>query len=122
MNQKIVHVRLEYEEALNAKKDILSSELELIRIIKIMKRYSSLRNEEVRLKMRLRRKSSECLTEIRRIQKALPTLEIPQSVKRIEREVYHLTKTPKVTKEKKETNLEYELREIQNKLNSLQKR
>lgn len=87
-----------------------------------MKRYGSLRNEEIRLKTRLKRKSAECLTEIRRIQKSLPELEIPQSVKKIESGSYNEKKNHRVTQGKKDTDLEYELREIQNKLNSLQKK
>lgn len=111
-----IHIKLEYDEAVEAKKEILSSEIELIRIMKIIRKYNDLRHEELRLKMRLKRKSTELLREIRRIQGSLPELEIPESVKKIER------KYPPLKKENKEFNLEAELRGIQEKLNSLQKK
>jgi hypothetical protein len=116
----LVHIKIEYQEALETKKDMLSSEIELIRIMRIMKRYDSLRNNELKLKIKLRRKAVETLTEIRKLQKSFPGLEIPESIKRIEKE--HRIYSPTVKKEKHETDLEYELSEIQNKLNSLQNR
>jgi len=111
-----IHIRLEYEEALEAKRDILSSEMELIRIVKIMKRYELLRNEELRAKIKLKRKALEFNMDIRKLQRALPEMQIPESIKRIERE------NIPVKKERYERDLELELREIQDKLNSLQTR
>jgi len=113
----IIHIKLEYEEALEAKREILSSEIGLIKIVKIMKRYELLRNEELRLKTKLKRKSAEFNIEMRKLQRDLPEMQMPESIKRLEKE-----HNVPVKREKQERDLEFELHEIQDKLNSLQKR
>ena len=117
-----IHIKIEYSEALEAKKEILSSEMNLLRIVKIIKRYNSLRSEELRLKTRLKRKIIESLMQIRKLQRELPALEIPESIRRIERQNENDILYQAAKKDKHENDLEFELKEIQNKLNSLQRR
>ena len=106
-DEKLIHVRLEYEEAIEAKKDILSSEIDLLKIIQTIKKYRELRSEEFKLKIRLYRQIKTLLTEIRRLQKNLPKLEIPKILKEpnLERDV------PR--KKVYEDNIESQLQEIQ---------
>ena len=112
-DEKLIHVRLEYEDAIESKKDILSSEIDLLKIIQTIKKYRELRSEEFKLKIRLYRQIKTLLTEIRRLQKNLPKLEIPRILKG------HEIKEIISKKEHYDGNIESQLREIQDKLNSL---
>jgi len=113
-DEKLIHVKLEYEDAVESKKDILSSEMDLLKIIQTIKRYRELRTQEFKLKIKLYRQIKTLLTEIRRLQKDLPKLEVPK-----------ILKEPQIKKTipKKEIiiddNIESQLKEIQDKLNSL---
>ena len=48
------HVKFEYEDALNGKKQLLSSEINLLHILKKIKSYKLLRKKELILKNKLR--------------------------------------------------------------------
>ena len=48
------HVRIDYEEALDAKKQLLSSEMNVLNIAKKIKAYRVLRKKELAAKTRLR--------------------------------------------------------------------
>ena len=113
-DKKLIHVRLEYEDAIQSKKDVLSSEMDLLKIIQTMKRYHEIRSEEFRLKIKLYRQIKTLLAEIRRLQKELPKLEIPQILKEHE--------TKEISSKEKHIsndNIESQLIKIQEKLNSL---
>jgi len=113
--ENLVHVKLDYNEALEAKKDLLSLELELIKILKIIKEYKSMRIRELRLKKQLRGKTSSTLTNTKRILGILPKIKLHNL----------LGNSIKFTKEKRETDvrdlsLENELEQIKEKLRALQ--
>ena len=110
-NENLIHVKFEYEEALQSKKEVLSSEMTLLKIAKIIKEYRFLRLEELKLKLKLHRRMKETITNMRKLQTILPTLEI---LKKDE-------DNKKVDKIKKTQydGLEYQLQEIQDKLKSL---
>ena len=112
-DEKLIHVRLEYEDAIQSKKDILSSEMDLLKIIQTIKKYHELRSKEFKLKIKLYRQIKTLLTEIRRLQKNLPELKIPKILKK------HETKEIISKKEIANDDIESQLREIQEKLNSL---
>jgi len=113
-DEKLIHVRLEYEGAIQFKRDVLSLEMDLLKIIQTIKRYHERRSEEFKLKIKLYRQIKTLLTEIRRLQKDLPELKIPKILKEHETEEI-------ISKEKHIYNddIESQLREIQEKLNSL---
>ncbi|MBU3906718.1 MAG: hypothetical protein KKA64_00535 [Nanoarchaeota archaeon] len=119
MNDNLIHVKLEYEEGLQAKRDILTSEMDLIRIIKHIQRYNFLRNNEVKQKLKLKNKIRETLITIRKIQKIIPKLET-QSKFRIEKEKDDFKRLEEIGKQY-DQNLEIQLKDIQEKLNRLQK-
>ena len=58
------HVRLNYEEALFAKKQFLSSELNILHIIKKIKHYRILRKKEHTLKTKLKTSLKSLNTKI----------------------------------------------------------
>ncbi len=113
-----VYIKLEYEEALKSKKDILASEIALLKISKIIKNYQHYYLEEIELKNKLLKAIKELKTNSGKIQKILPKPKIPEILNKsysFETE----TKTTAKTK-KTEESLESQLQEIQRRLNKLQ--
>ena len=110
-NENLIHVKFEYEEALQSKKEVLSSEMTLLKIVKIIKEYRSLRLEELKLKLKLHRRMKETITNMRKLQIILPKLEMLKKDEDLE-------KVDKIKKAQYD-GLEYQLQEIQDKLKSL---
>jgi hypothetical protein len=118
-----IHVGIDYNQAIFAKKNILNCEKDFLGIIKHIKMYDSMKKSEISLKNKVKKDISEVRSMITRIQEDLPKTE--------EAEITHKTKTEKIVplqiKEKrvivksvkKEDHLEAELREIQEKLDRL---
>jgi len=115
-----VHIKLEYNEALESKRDVLSTEMDLLKIVKIIKKYKILRLKELNLKLKAYRRMGEIRANIGRLQKIIPKIKIPEFLKQdIEEEV-------EVKKEIKKKvlygdDLEAQLREIQDKLASIER-
>jgi len=112
-DDRLIHVKLECEDAVQFKRDTLSLEMGLLKIIQTIKEYHKLRAKEFELKVKLYKQIKTSLTEIRRHQKNLPGLKIPKILK--EPEVKEIP-----TKVKHYNNdIESQLRKIQEKLDSL---
>jgi len=77
-NENLIHVKFEYEEACQSKKDILSLEMNLLKILRAIKKYHPLRSEELKTKSKLHRKIKEVITNIGKLQTILPRLKIPE--------------------------------------------
>jgi hypothetical protein len=113
--ENLVHIKLEYSEALESKKDLLSVELELVKVHKIIKEYKSIRVSELKIKKRLKGRVGSTLTDVKRIQGALPKIKL-----------HHLRReSTTYSRERKETDtydlvLENELEQIKEKLRALQ--
>jgi hypothetical protein len=115
--QNLVHVRIGYEEGVQAKKDLLSSERDFLRILKIIKKYHLLRKAELTNKLRLQNKMKELKANLGKLNETLPKIKVPSILKR---ESIQEEDTSKKTKEeKKEKDLESQLREIQDRLRKL---
>ncbi len=117
-NENLIHVKLEYDEAVKSKKDILSSEANLLRIIRAIKKYQGYRMDELRLKERLYKKAKELKTSIGQLQQLLPKLKIPSLL----REQEEPQKKEKIItkKDKEDDDLEAQLQEIQEKLRQIE--
>ena len=111
--EKLIYVKLEYEDAIQSKKNILSLEMDLLKTIQTIKTYHESRTEELQLKIKLHKKIKTLLLEIKRLQKNLPELKIPKILKEHEIE-------ETIPKEKHhDNNIESQLMKIQEKLDSL---
>jgi hypothetical protein len=125
MKDHNIHIRLEYEEAVQSKKDILSSEMNLLRIAKEIAKYKALRREELGMKIRLSKKIRETRTGLLKLQRALPKPELPEILQKHNKDIKDVEPDEredkiKKTREKQDSNdIEYELQEIQDKLNML---
>ncbi len=113
--ENLIHIRLNSDELINSKKEILSTEADLIKILQITKKYSLLRTNELKLKARFLKKLKETKIEIKKLEEILPKPEIPKILKGIGSEKEKFSISPK------RDNLEIQLEEIQRKLRELER-
>lgn len=131
----LIHVGFQYDEAIKAKIDLLSLEMNLLEATKAMANYHSLRSEELRLKLKLYLKTKESLVSFKQLKRLLPKYKLPKILKEIEgekekiekekeREKMDREKMEKKMKEKQEvkygSDVDSQLEKIQDKLKSLQ--
>jgi hypothetical protein len=114
--QSLIHVKIDYMEAVQAKKDLLSSEREFIRVLKILKRYSLLRKEELTLRLKMQNKIKSLKINIGKLNDILPKVKVPNILKKND---IHEEKPLKAKQEAKDNDLESQLREIQERLRKL---
>jgi hypothetical protein len=103
------YIKLEYEEALVAKKQLLSTELNLLETQKIVRDYKFLRKKELILKNYLRRCLRELRAKINSERSTMPEEEEPIK-----------TKIRKSTEKRRHDDIQRQLEEIQEKLARLQ--
>ena len=115
MTENLLHIRLDQDELIKSKKEILSTEADLIRILQTLKKYQLLRTKELILKTRLLKKLKETKTEIKKLEEILPKPKIPRILREIDNEKEKLNLNPK------KDNLEFQLEEIQKRLRELEK-
>ena len=113
--QSLIHVKVDYSEAVESKKDLLSSERELIRLLKTMKNYNTIRGEELNAKLKLQKKMKELNINLSRLNETLPKIKIPSILKKDNL----LEETIPKIKNEKDKDLESQLREIQERLRRL---
>jgi len=80
------HIKIDYEDALDSKKHLLSSEINLLHILKKIKSYGMLRKRELMLKGRLKIQLNNLRKRISLVQYSLPTegiLEVKKKKKRV---------------------------------------
>ena len=106
-----VHVKLGFEEAINSKSSLLSTEINLLNIVKNMQNYRKLRKIELSDKIKMRTSAKKILSEIKSLKESLPKTKSPEKEK----------KEAKVEVEKlaKGTKLEAELKDIRERLEKL---
>jgi hypothetical protein len=114
-NDSFIHVKLEYEEVIKSKKDILASEADILNIIKSMSRYTALRSSELDLKAQFYKEIKKIVIGIKMLETTLPHVKVPKILgpseeKPVER---------KIAAGKNETGLEEQLREIQRRLRAI---
>ncbi|MEK6914502.1 MAG: hypothetical protein AABW83_02520 [Nanoarchaeota archaeon] len=106
---EIRHIKLDYENALESKKSLLSSEIGLLEILKRVKSYRNFRSKELGYKDKLRLELNKFRKKIEEIQKSLPS------------EYYKVDKRKNKDRKvfKRDRDLEEELNEIKKKLSKL---
>ncbi len=117
-NENLIHVKLEYEEAVQSKKDILSSEINLLKIMKVIRKYHFLRLKELKTKSKLHRNIKEMIINIKKTQSTLPKLKIPEILQK-GRPIEETEKLETIKKPYYDQDLESQLRDIQEKLKSI---
>jgi len=110
-----VYIRLEYDESIESKKDVLSSEVLLLNLVKSIKNYHSIRLEELKIKAGIYKAVKGLNLTIKKTKSSFPFLKIPEKVKRENIN----GKEIKVPKEKIDRDLDSEVRQIQERLRNL---
>jgi hypothetical protein len=128
-NDSLIHVKLDYEEAVESKRDILLTEAELIKTAQTIRKYKELRIKEMILKLELIKRIKDFKNDWRNTKHLLPTLELPKLLEDLEEEKHkkehhkehkkNKHHEEKAKEEKHHDNLELQLRDIQEKLNRL---
>ncbi len=116
--ENFVYVKLEYEEALESKKDLLASQVNLLRIIQMIRKYRLLRLEELKIKAKMYRKIKELVANIKKIKTDLPNVKVPQ-IKKSSEEEYFRNKIKETVGSEYDNSLEIQLQEIQEKLRDI---
>lgn len=119
-NENLIHVKLEAEEELEGKKDILTLQADLLQLRKIINKYNSLRQEELKLKLKLHQKIKTLLTNMNKLQTSLPKIKIQDLPHHEEKNLPDSIKLrEKIKSQKNQTGLDKELAEIQERLREL---
>jgi len=115
-----LHVKLRYEEAIQSKRDILSSEIKTLMILKAIRNYKILREEEIKRKSELSKKLKNIKLNLKALQTILPPLEMTKTEEEEEKESKKRNSNKKLPEETNNKSLEEQLKEIQEKLLSIQ--
>lgn len=110
-----VYLKLEYGESVESKKDILSSEVLLLNLVKSIKTYHSIRLEELKVKAGIYKAVKELNLTIKKTKSSFPFLKIPEKIKRANLNGNEI----KPSKEKIDKDLDSEVREIQERLRNI---
>lgn len=116
--KNLIHLRIGYKESLESKRDILYLEKNLLNIIKRIKEYGLIREDELKIKIILHKKIKEVNANIRKIQRIFPKIKTPKKLKKEEKSEKESRK--KEVEKIDQSNIELQLQEIQRKLNILQ--
>jgi len=122
MKENLIHIRFDYEDALSSKKDLISLEMNLVKVSKTLRNYKQTCLKELALKQKLKIKARAIKLDLGRLTNLLPKPKIPKVLKKN----YELKKAEQEVQEieiKKETgdDLDNQLREIQERLKALSK-
>ncbi len=119
--ENFIHLKFEHEEAIASKRDLLTSEMDLLNIIKSFERFMALREMELKLKAKFFREAKKLETEIKRLEKSLPDVEVPKALKSNTPKKFSESRRSEISEIKtaKSDDLESQLMEIQRKLREL---
>ena len=117
--ENLIHIKLEYNEAVQSKRDILSSEMNLLRIMRKIRQYQSLRLNELKIKTNLQKKVRAVKRDIKSVQLILPQIKMPAILQKNKPE--EAPKEPVIEKKIYDTDLELELKDIQRKLKEIER-
>lgn len=119
-DENVMYVKLENDEGVKAKSDILSIQMSLLKILRAMRGYSKTRAEELKIKSKLFNSIKETNANIKKIQENIPKL-TTSPIKKPEEEHEFKSILKERRSEKQDTDLESQLRDIQEKLRALQR-
>lgn len=114
----LIHVKFEYQEAVESKKDLLFSEINLIKTASSIKRFGLMRTEELKIKNKMAGRIKELKLNIVKLQQTLPQIKVSLEEKKENNKEKEFEFNKKYVKD----DLELELDEIQRKLVELERR
>ena len=116
-NEDLIHLKFEYNEAIESKRQILNLQKSLMIMAQSMEKFSDFRREELAKKEKFYKRTKTTLNVIKKLQRTIPKVRSPNKIKKeVEKKI-----VPKVKKSKYSSDIGSQLQDIQEKLNSLQK-
>ena len=116
-SKNVMHVKLEFDEAKEGKKDVLSMELNILHMLNTIKEYHGLRLEELKNKKKLRKKLRKISASITKMKHVIPKVNMPK--KNISEETPIKTSKKSSTDLKGKSEIEIQLQDIQDRLDSI---
>ncbi len=118
---EVRYVKLENAEGVLAKRDFLSTQVNLLRLLRAIKAYHALRLRELKAKTSLYNDMKEVNQDIRKIQTNIPKLTTARSfVKEKDTGKMQIRERKEAIRPGGDRDLEIQLRDIQEKLRALQ--
>ncbi len=117
-DEKLIYVKFDYMESLEMKKDILSLQKDLIDMGETIRNFNSLRTREMKTKVRIYAKIKGILFSLKSLKKALPESRMPKIFNEKILEEKNFPEA-QIKKTNGTSSIESQLREIQEKLNSI---
>src|SRR3972149_4646188 len=115
------YVRLESDEAITGKRDILSSQMNLLRVLKAVKNYHDLRLRELKAKSKLYGSAKEFGQNLKKLQADIPKLTTSRSfVREKETGKMQVKERMEPIRAGGDRDLEIQLQDIQEQLRALQ--
>ena len=119
--ESLIHLRLNGMEAKILKKDLLASQINTLKVLQAIQSYKKLRIEELKRKEKIVIKLKSVKTNMTKLQRILPKIEIPQILKHNTTEEKYKEEKPKIHPAiRKYGTIEDQLRQIQAKLKALE--
>ena len=119
-----IHIRLGSDEAITGKRDLLSSEINLLKISQSITNHKKFRIEELGKKELIRKKMGEAKKNLSHLQNLLPSPKIPKILQKevspLEMEKEEIEMDISRERRKSPSDVEDQLREIQAKLERLE--
>ena len=112
-----IHLKFDYMQAKDAKRDLLSSQLNLLKISQSIENYKELRKKELENKEKIKSKIKLLKTNLTNLEKNLPKIVLPKILKR-DQQVVEIEKPSQ--KMAIYGTIEDQLKEIQRKLKELE--
>lgn len=121
--EKLIHIKLDHAEAVQAKRDILGTQKDLIEVLKNLKRYHLIRMQELKIKILLYKKLKALKTSMNKLNTSFPKIKIPEIIKHSAdfEEEREMKRAKEITgKEMNQKDLEKELADLQKRLQELE--
>ena len=116
-DENLNHISLDYREAFNTKKGLLSSQMYLLRLLRNIENYKFLRIREFQYKQQIVEKIKKTKTSIKILERTLPKSKIPKSLRKYGKEPGEENFKIKT----RDKSIEGQLSEIKRKLDNLQR-
>ncbi len=117
-----IHIMLTASESIEGKKDILKSEVSILKVSQSITNYKELRIQELQKKAMILKRFGEIKRNLTRLQKILPAVKVPKILEHENQyeEEEKISASKKITLSKGTGTVKSQLEEIQEKLRSLE--
>jgi hypothetical protein len=120
MSEKnLMHVKLEFEEARDNKKEVLALEIAVLKLLTIIRKYHELRLQELTNKKNINIKLKSLSSNITKIKRVIPNVQVPKKYQKRTTEDHSEELESPITLKRKKSDVEEQLQDIQNRLKDL---